>query len=142
MWQADLDAGRRSDGLTTEEREILAKAAAWFARETNSVSGVRAGARLRPQPLMELAPLWRCALPSRQRKRFRVGGPDDYVQSLSGDAEHALTSASPRAVILTFLIPALLFQAWTLSIHPSLIKCHNPTWTCSGGKSEYSLRYH
>ena len=56
MWQADLDAGRRSDGLTTEEREeirrlrrenrqlrqereILAKAAAWFAREKNSVSG-------------------------------------------------------------------------------------------------------
>ena len=56
MWQADLDAGRRSDGLTTEEREeirrlrrenrqlrqereILAKTAAWFARETNSVPG-------------------------------------------------------------------------------------------------------
>ncbi len=52
--QADLDAGRRSDGLTTEEhqelkrlrrenrqlrieREILAKAAAWFARETDSL---------------------------------------------------------------------------------------------------------
>jgi transposase len=49
--QADLDAGRRSDGLTTaereelnrlrrenrvlrEEREILKKAAAWFAKET------------------------------------------------------------------------------------------------------------
>jgi transposase len=52
--QSDLDEGRRSDGLTTEEREelrrlrrenarlkqereILAKAAAWFARETGSV---------------------------------------------------------------------------------------------------------
>ena len=23
MWQADLDAGRRSDGLTTEEREEI-----------------------------------------------------------------------------------------------------------------------
>ena len=52
--QADLDEGRRSDGLTTaerdelrrlrrenrtlrEEREILKKAAAWFAQESGSV---------------------------------------------------------------------------------------------------------
>ncbi len=54
MKQADLDAGRRKDGLRTSERqelarlrrdnrrlrmerEILAKAAAWFARETASM---------------------------------------------------------------------------------------------------------
>ena len=52
--QADRDEGRRSDGLTTPEREelnrlrrenrqlkvereILSKAAAWFARETNAI---------------------------------------------------------------------------------------------------------
>ncbi len=52
--QADRDEGRRADGLTSaereefrrvrrelrqvrEERDILAKATAWFARETNSI---------------------------------------------------------------------------------------------------------
>jgi len=52
--QADLDEGRRDDGLTTDEREllrklkrenrqlrmerdILKKAAAWFARESDSI---------------------------------------------------------------------------------------------------------
>lgn len=53
--QSDRDAGRRSDGLTSaeqaelrrlrrenrqlrQEREILAKAAAWFARESDAIA--------------------------------------------------------------------------------------------------------
>ena len=58
--QADLDDGRRTDGLTSaereevvrlrrevrtlrEEREILKKAAAWFAKETTSIPSKGSG---------------------------------------------------------------------------------------------------
>jgi transposase len=58
--QADLDDGRSNDGLTTDEREelrrlrrenrqlklereILAKAATWFAKEADSTSSRRSG---------------------------------------------------------------------------------------------------
>ena len=51
--RANCDAGRRGNGLTTTEREelnqlrlerdILSKAAAWFARETNTIPSKGSG---------------------------------------------------------------------------------------------------
>ena len=63
--QADLDEGRRGDGLTTEvrnelrrlrqdnrrlrtERDILKRAVVWFARENGAGRGGRGRARARP----------------------------------------------------------------------------------------------
>jgi transposase len=70
MKQFDLDEGRRQDGLTTaerkeiaelqrenrrlrEEREILSKAAAWFAQEADSISTRRSSSSMRTRPNTE-----------------------------------------------------------------------------------------
>ena len=73
VYQANRDEGRRADGLTStereelgrlrrenrqlkREREILAKATAWFARETGSVpSGVAPNERIRSASSRPLA---------------------------------------------------------------------------------------
>ncbi len=103
--QADVAAGRRSDGLTTEEREevgrlrrenrllrldrmILQNAAAWFARETGSVpksarireggSGQLSGAHDVPQHTRHLSPHRSCltrACDADRRPRRRMIGP-------------------------------------------------------------------
>ena len=41
--QAECDAGHGGNGLTTAERDILSKAAAWFARETNTIPSKGSG---------------------------------------------------------------------------------------------------
>jgi len=74
--QADLDGGRRKNGLTSDEREelrrlrrenrqlrqereILAKAAAWLARETDSIPSGSMSSVERIGPCIALSPLCR-----------------------------------------------------------------------------------
>ena len=71
--QADRDEGRRQDGLTSaereemrrlrrenrrlqEERDILAKAAAWFARESGSIPGASTLGKNGPPVLAKTEP--------------------------------------------------------------------------------------
>ena len=70
--QADLDEGRRTNGLTTAERkevrelkrelrrvrierDILAKATAWFAKESGSIPRGGSGSRLITRPPIRCA---------------------------------------------------------------------------------------
>ena len=123
--QADLDDGRRADGLTTAERdelrrlrrevknlrierEILGKAAAWFARETESITVHHRTPRSPRRPLSSRTT--RCTPSCRIRSRDRCPSPQVVPQARLRMCRPPRVPAPPRAPLL-FSGPSVLLVA-------------------------------